>query len=150
MLQLHVLREETDRVIEGLAKRNFKDSEAVVLKTLDLDKAKRAVLTDIQERESQSNLDSKKIGELMKAGKADEATTLRNQVNQAKQIIKDNQTRLEQIDKELTQLLYLIPNVPASKVPAGKSAEARAILGPVRGSRRPGFSIQWEKLPCHV
>ena len=77
----------------------------------------------MQEREAQSNLESKKIGELMKGGKADEATSLRNQVAQARQLIKDNLTRLEIVDKELTQLLYKIPNVPAAKVPAGKSAE---------------------------
>ncbi|MBY0432703.1 MAG: serine--tRNA ligase, partial [Cyclobacteriaceae bacterium] len=123
MLQLHVLREETGRVLEGLAKRNFKDAEGLVLKALELDKSKRAIQTDTQERESLANQDSKKIGELMKAGKADEATTLRNQVGQTKQIIKENQSRLEAVDKELTQLLYKIPNVPAAKVPAGKSAE---------------------------
>ncbi|MCA6380011.1 MAG: serine--tRNA ligase [Cytophagales bacterium] len=123
MLQLQVLREETDRVLDGLAKRNFKDTEELVLKALELDKSKRSIQTDTQERETQSNQDSKKIGELMKAGKAEEATQLRNQVTQAKQIIKDNLSRLEVVEKELQQILYKIPNVPAAKVPAGKSAE---------------------------
>jgi seryl-tRNA synthetase len=123
MLQLQVLREETKKVIDGLGKRNFKDAEELVLKALELDKSKRAIQTDTQERETQSNQDSKKIGELMKAGKAEEAMSLRNQVSQAKQIIKDNQSRLESVEKELQQVLYRIPNVPASKVPAGKSAE---------------------------
>ena len=123
MLQLHTLREETAKILEGLARRNFKDAEELVLKALELDKSKRSILADMQEREAQSNLESKKIGELMKGGKADEATSLRNQVAQARQLIKDNLARLEIVDKELTQLLYKIPNVPAAKVPAGKSAE---------------------------
>ena len=123
MLQLHTLREETAKILDGLARRNFKDAEELVLKALELDKSKRSILADMQEREAQSNLESKKIGELMKGGKADEATSLRNQVAQARQLIKDNLTRLEIVDKELTQLLYKIPNVPAAKVPAGKSAE---------------------------
>ncbi len=123
MLQLQVLRDETARVLAGLAKRNFKEAEALVLKALDLDKNKRSIQTDTQEREAQANQDSKKIGELMKAGKAEEAGSLRSQVAQAKQIVKDNQDRLDAVDKELTQVLYKIPNVPAIKVPAGKTAD---------------------------
>jgi seryl-tRNA synthetase len=57
MLQLQVLREETDRVLDGLAKRNFKDAEELVLKALELDKSKRSIQTDTQERETQSNQD---------------------------------------------------------------------------------------------
>ncbi len=123
MLQLHTLREETAKILDGLARRNFKDAEKLVLEALELDKSKRFILADTQERETQSNLESKKIGELMKTGKADEATKLRNQVAEAKGIIKQNHERLASVDKELTQVLYKIPNVPAAKVPAGKSAE---------------------------
>ena len=123
MLQLHTLREETAKILDGLARRNFKDAEELVHKALELDKSKRALQTNIQEKESQSNLEGKKVGELMKAGKAEEATALRNQIANAKQLIKDGSASLDAIDQELTQVLYKIPNVPAAKVPAGKSAE---------------------------
>jgi seryl-tRNA synthetase len=131
MLQLQVLREDAARVLAGLAKRNFKEADKLIAQIQELDKSKRAIQTDTQERESQSNQDSKKIGELMKAGKAEEATALRSQVGQAKQIIKDNQGRLETVENELTQLLYKIPNVPAEKVPAGKSAEENIYEEPI-------------------
>jgi seryl-tRNA synthetase len=123
MLQLQILRDETSRVLDGLSKRNFKEAPELVSRVLELDKTKRSILTDTQECESQANMDSKKVGELMKSGKAEEATALRNQVAQSKQLIKDNNARLELVDKELTEVLYRIPNIPASKVPAGKSAE---------------------------
>jgi seryl-tRNA synthetase len=123
MLQLHVVREETAKVIEGLAKRYFKDAQELVLKAIELDKHKRSIQTDTQERESKANTDSKKIGELMKSGKADEAASLRSLVAVEKQVIKDNAWRLEIVDKELTQVLYKIPNVPAQKVPTGRTAE---------------------------
>ena len=106
-----------------MARRNFKDAEELVYKALELDKSKRALQTNIQEKESQSNLEGKKVGELMKAGRAEEATALRNQIANAKQLIKDGSASLDAIDQELTQVLYKIPNVPAAKVPAGKSAE---------------------------
>jgi seryl-tRNA synthetase len=123
MLQLQVVREETAKVIEGLAKRHFKDAQELVLKAIELDKNKRSIQTDTQERESKANADSKKIGELMKSGKADEAASLRSLVAVEKQVIKDNAWRLEIVDKELTQVLYKIPNVPAAKVPTGRTAE---------------------------
>jgi len=80
MLQLQVLRDETARVLEGLAKRNFKDAEELVFKALELDKNKRSIQTDTQERESKANAQSKKIGEFMKSGKADEVASLRSLV----------------------------------------------------------------------
>lgn len=123
MLQLQTLRDNKEAVLVGLAKRNLKDAEELVNKALELDKQKRAIQTDTQERETQANADSKKIGELMKSGKADEATSLRSQVAQAKETIKANNAQLEAVNKELTQVLYKIPNVPAAKVPAGKSGE---------------------------
>ena len=123
MLQLQILRDNNKAVLEGLAKRNLKDAEELVSKALELDKQKRALQTDTQERETKVNGDSKKIGELMKNGKADEVTSLRNDVAKAKETIKANAVQLEAVDKELTQVLYKIPNVPATVVPAGKSAE---------------------------
>lgn len=131
MLQLQTLRENTQAVLDGLAKRNLKDANELVNKALELDKQKRAILTDTQERETKANADSKKIGELMKSGKADEATALRAQVAQEKEIVKANSGRLESVDKELTQVLYKIPNVPATKVPAGKSAEDNLYETPI-------------------
>ena len=131
MLQLQTLRENTQAVLDGLAKRNLKDASELVNKALELDKQKRAILTDTQERETQANADSKKIGELMKSGKADQATALRAQVAQEKEIVKANSGRLESVDKELTQVLYKIPNVPATKVPAGKSAEDNLYETPI-------------------
>jgi seryl-tRNA synthetase len=52
MLQLQTLRENTQAVIDGLAKRHLKDASELVNKALELDKQKRALLTDTQERET--------------------------------------------------------------------------------------------------
>ncbi|MFM7486401.1 MAG: serine--tRNA ligase [Cytophagales bacterium] len=127
MLQLQNLRDNTKAVLAGLAKRNLKEAEEWVNKALELDKQKRAIQTDTQERETKLNADSKKIGELMKSGKTDEASSLRSLVAQEKEIIKANTSRLEAVDKELTQVLYKLSNVPAERVPAGKTPEDNKI-----------------------
>lgn len=123
MLQLQVLREEQGRIIEGLAKRYFKDAEAIVASVVEKDKAKRSLQTQLQDEETKLNAESKRVGELIKAGKQEEAAALRTSIAQAKESAKENSEKLKVLDKELTDLLYKIPNVPASKVPAGRGAE---------------------------
>ncbi|MBI3219571.1 MAG: serine--tRNA ligase [Bacteroidetes bacterium] len=123
MLQLQVLREEQGRIIEGLAKRYFKDAEVIVAAVVEKDKAKRSLQTQLQEEETKLNTESKRVGELMKAGKQEEATALRTSIAQAKESAKENSEKLKVLDKELTDLLYKIPNVPDAKVPAGRGAE---------------------------
>lgn len=123
MLQLQVLREEQGRIIEGLAKRYFKDAEAIVAAVVEKDKAKRSLQTQLQDEETKLNAESKRVGELIKAGKQEEASALRTSIAQAKESAKENSEKLKVLDKELTDLLYKIPNVPAAKVPAGRGAE---------------------------
>ncbi len=123
MLQLQVLREEQGRIIEGLAKRYFKDAEAVVTSVVEKDKAKRLLQTQLQDEETKLNAESKRVGELIKSGKQEEAAALRTSIAQAKESAKENAEKLKVLDKELTDLLYKIPNVPAPKVPAGRGAE---------------------------
>ena len=88
MLQVQVLREETNRVIEGLKKRNFKDAEELVHQLLNNDKERRKTQVDLDELKAQSNTSSKKIGELIKSGKIDEANYLKGQVASSKDQIK--------------------------------------------------------------
>ncbi|MCE2995976.1 MAG: serine--tRNA ligase [Cyclobacteriaceae bacterium] len=123
MLQLQVLREEQGRIIEGLAKRYFKDAEAMVAAVVEKDKAKRSLQTQLQDEETKLNAESKRVGELIKAGKQEEAAALRTSIAQAKESAKESSEKLKVLDKELTDLLYKIPNVPAAKVPAGHGAE---------------------------
>ncbi len=123
MLQVHVLREETNRVIEGLKKRNFKDAEDLVLQLLDNDKLRRKTQVDLDELKAQSNTNSKKIGELIKGGRIDEVNNLKGQVASSKDQIKTWEENLLSLEKRQQEILYKIPNVPHIDVPVGKGAE---------------------------
>ncbi|MGC4021954.1 MAG: serine--tRNA ligase [Cyclobacteriaceae bacterium] len=123
MLQLQTLREEKNRVIEGLAKRYFKDAETLVNEAIEIDKQRRDIQKRSDDLKAKSNADSKKIGELMKSGKAEEATALRNQIANEKQSIKADEDKLAELEKLLQEILYKIPNVPHQNVPAGRGAE---------------------------
>ena len=123
MLQVATIREQRDSIIEGLKKRGLKNAEELIIKAIELDASRKEVQRQADELKAKSNAESKKIGELMKAGKADEATSLRTIIASEKDQIKQLEDSLTDFEKQLTQHLYLIPNVPAANVPAGVSAE---------------------------
>ncbi len=123
MLTLQILREQTLTVIDGLKKRNLKDAELLVGQILENDKLRRETQGTLDTLKAKLNVDSKKIGELMKGGKADEATALRTAVAADKDKIKILEESLNDFEKRQLDLLYKIPNVPAPIVPSGKSAE---------------------------
>lgn len=123
MLTLQILREQTETVLEGLKKRNFKDAESLVQQLIENDKLRRETQNTLDTLKAKSNADSKKIGDLMRAGKADEANTLRASIALDKDKVKSLEESLTEFEKKQQEILYKIPNVPASKVPSGKSAE---------------------------
>lgn len=123
MLQLQVIRDHQQKVLTGLNKRNFKEAETLIARVIETDKQRRETQQTLDSIKAKSNSDSKKIGELMKNGKSDEATSLRNSVAADKDRIKELESEMANAEAELQQLLYKIPNVPAEKVPAGKSAD---------------------------
>lgn len=123
MLTLQILREQTDMVLEGLKKRNFKDAESLVQQLIENDKLRRETQNTLDTLKAKSNADSKKIGDLMRSGNADEANTLRASIALDKDKVKSLEESLTEFEKKQQEILYKIPNVPASKVPAGKSAE---------------------------
>jgi seryl-tRNA synthetase len=123
MLTLQILREQTSAVIDGLKKRNFKDAEVLVEQIIENDRLRRETQNTLDSLKAKSNADSKKIGELMKSGKADEATALRASVAADKDKLKSLEESLTDFEKKQQDILYKIPNVPALIVPAGKSAE---------------------------
>lgn len=123
MLQLNVIREQTEKVLLGLSKRNLKEAGELVGKVIETDRLRRETQQLLDDIKAKSNADSKKIGELMKAGKADEATALRAAIATDKDRVKEMELALGEAEKNLQQLLYRIPNVPAEKVPAGKTPD---------------------------
>jgi len=123
MLQLTVIREQYDSVIKGLAKRNFKNAVDLVSAVLEKDNLRKETQKTLDDLKAKANTDSKKIGELMKSGKSEEATTLRAAIADTKETTKEMESSLTQLEKELTDLLYKIPNVPNEKVPQGFGAD---------------------------
>jgi len=123
MLQLQVIRDQSQKVLTGLNKRNFKEAESLIAQVIQTDKLRRETQQELDAVKAESNSNSRKIGELKKAGKNDEADALLSSVSLSKEKVKQLEENLGRYENDLQQLLYRIPNVPAEKVPAGKSAD---------------------------
>ena len=122
MLQVSYIRENKEKVINGLKKRHFKELE-LIDKILELDEKRRATQTELDNILSESNKISKEIGALMKAGKKKEAENAKIKTADYKELSKNLSSKLDETSLELTQMLYRIPNIPNEIVPEGKTAD---------------------------
>lgn len=123
MLQVNVIREQRDKIIEGLRKRGLTTISETIDQVLSLDVQRKEMQRKQDDMLAESNSLAKEIGNLMKSGNKAEAEQLKNRTAELKKQTAELGPILNTIEEELQKLLYAIPNVPAEKVPAGKSAE---------------------------
>ena len=80
MLTLKVISQETEKVLKGLEKKHFKNAKETIEKVLELDKERRAAQQELDTVLAQNKQLAAKIGQLMKAGAADEANAVKEEV----------------------------------------------------------------------
>jgi seryl-tRNA synthetase len=122
MLQIAFIRENQEKVVKALAKRNI-DAKATVAEIVQLDENRRAAQAELDNILSESNKLSKDIGELMKSGEKAKAEILKGKTVQLKEKSKELSEKSDLYANELTQKLYTLPNLPADIVPEGKTPE---------------------------
>ena len=128
MLTTAYLRENKELVLEGLAKRNFKDAEKAVDSVLEKDSLRRAAQAELDQILAESNKISKEIGNLFKSGEVQKAAILKEKTSQLKERSKLLSEHKAQVENELNELLYQIPNIPNALVPAGSSEEDNEVV----------------------
>lgn len=122
MLTLKVIRENRDKVVEKLTKKNF-DSEKIIDAIIELDDKRRNSQTVLDSHLSEINTLSKSIGGFMREGRKEEAESAKQRVAELKEVSKNYETTLKEAETEIQNLLVTIPNLPHDSVPVGKSAE---------------------------
>ena len=128
MLTLKLISEETERVIKGLEKKHFKGAREAVEKVLEYDRLRRETQQKLDTNKQQQNQLSKQIGGLMKEGKKDEANKIKEEVALLKSSDKALQEIMEKAQKDMTEVLLTIPNIPNEQVPEGKTAEDNVVV----------------------
>jgi seryl-tRNA synthetase len=127
MLTLNLLKERKEYVLERLQVKNFKQLE-LVDRVLELDAQRRQTQQQFDATQAEMNRISKQIGQLIKEGKNEEAQQARQQTAQLKEEIKQLSDRMASLEKELENMLVLLPNLPHPSVPAGKTAEDNVVV----------------------
>lgn len=122
MLQTAFIRENREKVIQALGKRNF-DATPLVDEVIALDEKRRHTQVELDTILSEANKLSRDIGELMKAGEKAKAAILKEKTTQYKEKSKELGETLAEATEALTHALYKLPNTPADIVPVGKTPE---------------------------
>lgn len=128
MLTLNLIKENTERVIRGLEKKHFEGAQQAIDNVLAIDKRRREAQQKMDSAKAESNQLSKQIGQLMKEGRRDEANDIKNRVGELKVSEKALKDEMETAERELTNLLCQIPNIPYDEVPEGKAAENNRVV----------------------
>ena len=126
MLTLKYITENTEDVILRLAKKHF-DGKEVIEKVVALDKERKAAQGAADNALSRVNQLSKQVGDCFKQGKAEEANALKAQIAQIKEESKALSEKQESLEKEITEILLTIPNLPNNDVPEGRTAEDNVV-----------------------
>ncbi|MDO6439903.1 serine--tRNA ligase [Cyclobacterium sp. 1_MG-2023] len=121
MLQVNEIRANFAHACERLNARNIENPEELLGNVLKLEDLRKQIQLDRDNLQAESNAISKQIGQLMKSGNREEANKIKERTSEIKQQVKTLEERYSQTEKELTQILYTIPNIPHASVPAGNS-----------------------------
>lgn len=122
MLQVNFLRDNKDRVMDGLKKRNFRELH-LVDEAIGFDDERKKLQFELDKNLSEMNRISKEIGLLMKEGKKDEAEAAKTKTSEFKESSQQLQHQLKDAEQNLLNTLYQIPNIPCDLVKAGTSAD---------------------------
>lgn len=134
MLDLRLIREQTDAVVRRLA---TKAADAPVGQVVEADQRRRALLSEVERLKSERNAASKDLGARKKRGEATETQqqALRELGERIKQLDADVRTA----EQTLQDAQLLIPNVPHPSVPVGASAEDNRVVRHVGEAKRFDF-----------
>ena len=144
MLTLKLISEETERVVKGLEKKHFQGAREAVEKVLEYNEIRRKAQQKLDANKQQQNQLSKQIGGLMKDGNKAEAEKIKDQVAELKTADKALNEVMEKAQKDMTEVLLSIPNIPNDEVPEGKDANDNVVVK--EGGTKPDLG---DEALCH-
>ena len=127
MLTLKRIKQNSQAVVEALARKGGEAREAIA-QVVDLDQARRALQAEADTLQANINQASKEIGSLMRQGQQQAAEQLKINVAAFKEKVKAATERMGQIDRELSDILVQLPNLPHESVPDGRTADDNLVV----------------------
>ena len=136
MLQIQLLRENPQEVIDRLKIKNF-DATDLVAEIRELDSENRNLKKRIDDNLMAQNQGAKKIGQLFKEGKRDEAEAIKAEMATLKESERTDRAKLQEQEELLLNKMVLLPNLPNAAVKPGKGAEDNEIVYTQGDASRP-------------
>ena len=127
MLTLKYIRENREKAIQDLAKKNF-DASEILDNVIHKDELRKKTQTELDQTLAESNQLAKLIGGFYKNGETEKAEQAKKQTTELKIKSKALNELLNTTNQELNELLYQIPNIPHASVPHGKSADENEVI----------------------
>ena len=126
MIDANRILKDFDRSAELLARKGVDRSE--VAKLRELLSERKDVLQSLESKREEMNKMAGSIGQLMHAGKRQEAESLRASVASLKTGLADLETKFRELSEQVNYMLLRLPNFPAENVPVGESEKDNVIL----------------------
>ncbi len=127
MLELHVLRNQTELVLAGLEKKRFKQPE-LVHQILQIDEDRRSTQKATDDLLNRQNILSKEIGALIKSGDKEGAENRKAQIAALKEESRLLEEKLVLLEQQQSDMLVQLPNLPHASVPQGAVAEDNELV----------------------
>lgn len=128
MLQISVIRQNQLEVIESLGRKNVPDAAKKIAEIIQLDDQRKQWRTSLEKFLTDRNQLSDEVGKRYKSGDKEGADAIKTKVNALKDKTAELELLLGNIEKDLDDLLYLIPNLPHASVPSGKTPDDNEVF----------------------
>ena len=126
MLQVPFIRQNPAFVKERLVVKNFKKTD-LVDELIELDDKRKKLQFETDEMLAKINSASKEIGQLMKAGKKEEAEQKKQEVASFKEKVTDMHA-ISEVESAIHTILVQLPNLPSAQVPEGKTPADNVVV----------------------
>ena len=145
MLSLKFIQENPELVIERLAVKHF-DAREIVQQLLALYQKRNEYQIESDGCKAEMNQLSKEIGLLFKEGKTEEANMAKERTVVLKELIRQHDEDFETIDNQMAALQVVMPNLPSTQVPEGRTPEDNLVVatGGVIPQLPEGSKPHWE------
>jgi seryl-tRNA synthetase len=144
MLDIRWMREHPEELAEAMRKLNVTD--APWAQALALDEERRGLLNQVEILRAERNSGSKRVGELFREKKMEEANAIKAHMSQIGDEIAGLDERLRQVEADFTDAMMRIPNPPEPDVPVAPDESGNQVVA--AWGEKPSFDFtpkpHWE------
>jgi seryl-tRNA synthetase len=126
MISLQLIRDDPDGVKAAVARKG--EPTEPVDRVRVADERRRQLEASTNDLRAERNAGNKQLGELMRAGQAEEAATLTTRMAELSSRIDGQAAELAELEQGIEADLLLIPNLPHPSVPDGAGADDNPVL----------------------